>query len=237
MIRYRAMRKLGLPLIGALMAVGAHAQTACDSLVSYRVGERWDYQWYNAEREATYLTNREVTAIDTTAEGVLVSVRMEAIDELRDTVFIGTYQVRCGEDFLTFDLLSRLTPSMLSSLAALELSTQGAGWRLPLRLLPGDTIPPTYARVVGARDGTQVLQLDLGIGATQVLANEDLVTPAGAFPCVALAYELRVTTLVRKRFRLRDWWSPGTGVIRRELFDRYGRFYGYCELVRHIPKK
>ena len=86
-----------------------------------------------------------------------------------------------------------------------------------------------------ASQGAKVLEIDLAIGPVHILDQEDLSTPAGGFPCVAMAYELWVTQLVRKRFRLRDWFAPTVGVIRREVFDRNGKFFGYCELVEFLP--
>ena len=120
---------------------------------------------------------------------------------------------------------------MLSSLSGLDIRTEEEGWRLPHGMRPGDAIPQSFAHLEGYDGRTKVVELDLAIGPVQILEQEDLSTPAGGFPCVAMAYELWVTTVIRKSFRLRDWFAPGVGIIRREVFDKRGRFFGYCELV------
>jgi hypothetical protein len=233
MINHTAVRKLGLLCLWQLGAALLWSQTPCDSLVAYQPAGTWVYQWYDQQQQPTYRLWRQVKRIDSLAAGAEVRIELGVLNDLQDTVYAGNYVVRCDSLGLNFDILARLTPSMLASLNGLELFSEGQGWQLPPQLIPGDTIPATYARIIGRQDGTEVFQLDLGVGEVRVLAQEDLDTPAGPFSCVAMAYELRITTMVRKRFRLRDWWSPGVGIIRRELFDRFGRFYGYCELIRY----
>lgn len=203
--------------------------TNCSSIAEYPIGRQWVYQWYGANQKPSFQTFR--TVAQSSQEGQSATIALKVVDVFTDTLFTGSYQVSCTEAGLYQDLLSKLTPDMLSSLQGLRLASQEDGWRLPHGMHPGDEIPQSYAHLTGFDGNTQVIELDLSIGPVGILEQEDLSTPAGGFPCVAMAYELWVTTVIRKRFRLRDWFSPGIGVIRREVFDRKGRFYGYCELV------
>jgi hypothetical protein len=120
---------------------------------------------------------------------------------------------------------------MLSSLEGLDIRTEEQGWILPRGMHPGDSIPQSYSSLSAYSGDAKILELNLAIGPVIILDQESLNTPAGGFPCVAMAYELWVTQVTRKRFRLRDWFAPGVGVIRREVFDRRGHFFGYCELL------
>ncbi len=120
---------------------------------------------------------------------------------------------------------------MLESLTGLDMRTEESGWLLPTGISPGDSIPQSYSHVSGYSGDSKIIDLDLAIGPVLILDQEDLATPAGGFGCVAMAYELWVTQLVRKRFRLRDWFAPGVGIVRREVFDRRGKIFGYCELL------
>lgn len=158
-------------------------------------------------------------------------VELTIVNSFQDTVYQGQYEVQCTTDGLQQDLLSKLTPDMLQSLTGLDLRTDESGWLLPTGLQPGDSIPQSYSHISGYSGDSKIIDLDLAIGPVLILDQEDLSTPAGGFGCVAMAYELWVTQVVRKRFRLRDWFSPGVGIVRREVFDRRGRFFGYCELL------
>lgn len=209
------------------------AQNDCTSIVEYPLGRQWVYQWYGDNQKPSFRTYHQVIAPGTTAD--ISRLKMVIINAFQDTVYQGQYEVQCTDRGLSLDLLSKLTPDMLSSLAGFELRTEENGWRLPIGLHSGDSIPQSYSHITGFSNGVQVLEIDLAIGPVHILDQEDLNTPAGGFPCVAMAYELWVTQLVRKRFRLRDWFAPSIGVIRREVFDRNGKFFGYCELVAFLP--
>ncbi len=230
---YDTVRKLlGMLLAVAALTAKGTAQMDCSALVPYESGTEWVYQWYGADEKATFQSHRLVLP-----DGVdEMAVQLEIVDALGDTIYQGQYHTRCEEHGLYEGLIGKLTPDMLSSLNNLDLDTQEDGWLIPHGLAPGDTIAQSYSRISASQDGQELLELDLAIGPVNVLSQEDLTTPAGGFPCVVMAYELWVTSIVRKRFRLRDWWSPGIGVIRREVFDRHGRFFGYCELVGFAKK-
>lgn len=206
------------------------SQENCENIADYPLGRQLTYQWYSVDEKPSYQTFH--TVIRANADGPTDSdIRLTILNSFQDTVYEGDYQVRCTPEGLYQDLLAKLTPDMLSSLAGLELRTEEQGWVLPAGMNPGDSIPQSYSHVSGYADDTKIMELDLAIGPVLILAQENLSTPAGGFPCVAMAYELWVTQVVRKRFRLRDWFAPDVGVVRREVFDRRGKFYGHCELI------
>ena len=213
------LRKL---LTTVLLLVSAclpgRAQNDCSSIVEFPPGRQWVYQWYGANEKPSFRTYHRVLAPQATSDQHLLELLI--INAFQDTVYQGQYEVRCTNDGLSLDLLSKLTPDMLSSLAGFELRTEENGWLLPLGLSSGDSIPQAYSHVTGFSKGEKVLEIDLAIGPVHILDQENLSTPAGGFPCVAMAYELWVTQLVRKRFRLRDWFSPSIGVIRRDCRRR-----------------
>lgn len=220
-------------LLLAGVCLTGQAQNDCNGLVEYPVARQWVYQWYGSNQKPSFRAYHRVLTQDNTTGSNLLELFI--LNAFQDTVYQGQYEVQCTDDGLTLDLLAKLTPDMLSSLAGFDLRTEENGWRLPKGLNPGDSIPQSYAHITGFSDGVKVLEIDLAIGPVNILDQENLNTPAGGFSCVAMAYELWVTQLVRKRFRLRDWFAPSIGVIRREVFDRQGRFFGYCELVEFLP--
>ncbi|MEL6657188.1 MAG: hypothetical protein AAFY48_05065 [Bacteroidota bacterium] len=221
---------LTLPLV-FLLAFQALAQEeiSCGDVLEYPAGRQWIYQWYGANQKPSFTTKHYVPVQSST--GAERMVELTIVNSFQDTVYQGQYEVQCTTDGLQQDLLSKLTPDMLQSLTGLDLRTDESGWLLPTGLQPGDSIPQSYSHISGYSGDSKIIDLDLAIGPVLILDQEDLSTPAGGFGCVAMAYELWVTQVVRKRFRLRDWFSPGVGIVRREVFDRRGRFFGYCELL------
>lgn len=212
-----------------LCPITAQEQHPCGDVQAYPVGRQWVYQWYGSNQKPSYMTRHYVPPQSTDQNER--AIELTIVNSFMDTVYMGSYEVQCTANGLQQDLLSKLTPDMLQSLTGLDLRTEESGWLLPLGLEPGDSIPQSYSHVSGYSGDSKIIDLDLAIGPVIILDQEDLSTPAGGFGCVAMAYELWVTQLIRKRFRLRDWFSPGVGIIRREVFDRRGRFFGYCELL------
>jgi len=225
------VRKLPVTLLLILLATGLAAQDDCRAVVNYRPGSAWTYQWYGANEKVTYQTIHRV--VDYDAGDQRSNLELLILNAFQDTVYRGQYAVRCKPEGLYQDLLAKLTPDMLSSLEGLALRAEDQGWLLPRGAHPGDTIPQSYSRITGYDQNVLVLELSLAVGPVVILAQEDLSTPAGGFSCVAMTYELLITQIVQKSFRLRDWFSPGVGVIRREVFDRRGNFFGYCELINY----
>jgi hypothetical protein len=223
------LRKLRFFVPFLLLRLTVAAQPDCSDVLEYPAGRIWVYQWYGANQKPSYQTWHQVPPQQEGREADRVELTI--LNSFQDTVYQGNYYVQCTADGLQQDLLSKLTPDMLQSLAGLELRTTESGWLLPNGVTPGDSIPQSYSHVSGYSGDNKIIDLDLAIGPVLILEQENLSTPAGGFPCVAMAYELWVTQLTRKRFRLRDWFSTGVGIIRREVFDRRGHFFGYCELV------
>ncbi len=222
------LRKLTILTILLLTFFAAVAQNDCNEIASYATHQEWIYQWYGSNEKPSYTSYHKVIS---PAHSDRSQIAVTIINAYGDNVYQGDYFVRCTDIGLYQDLLSKLTPDMLQSLNGLTIKTGEHGWILPHGLKAGDYIPQSYSHIAGFNDGTKIIDLDIAIGPVNIHEREDLTTPAGGFPCVTMSYELWITQMIRKRFRLRDWFAPGVGIIRREIFDRKGQFYGYCELV------
>lgn len=212
--------------------MAAVGQASCDAITEWQPGSTWVYQWFSADKKPAYTTQHRV--LDQTSTPDRRDVQLLVVDAYQDTVHQSSYQVRCDSTGVYQDLLAKLTPDMLRTLSGVSLRSTGKGWQLPIGMQPGDSIPQAFDHIEGFAQTSKILEFDLAIGPVRILAQEDLATPAGGFPCVALAYELWITHVVRKQFRMRDWYAPGIGIIRREVFDRRGKFFGYCELVERF---
>lgn len=210
-------------------ALAATGQVGCDAAAEWQPGSTWVYRWYNADKKNAYTTTHRVLHPPPASDHR--EVQLVVVDAFQDTVHRSSYQIRCDATGVYQDLLAKLTPDMLRTLTGVSLRSTGKGWQLPIGMQPGDSIPQAFDHIEGFDQATKILEFDLAIGPVHILAREDLATPAGGFPCMTLAYELWVTQVVRKQFQMRDWYAPGVGVVRREVFDRRGKFFGYCELV------
>ena len=222
------MRKRLLYLIILIQCITVSAQDDCSSITSFHNGKEWIYQWYGTNNKPSFRSYTKVVSTELNDSSL---VRLIIINAFQDTVYQGKYYVQCTATGLHQDLLAKLTPDMLQSMNGLDIKTSSLGWVLPHNLKAGDYIPQSYAHFSGFAGTAKILDLDISIGPVDIHDREDLTTPAGGFPCMTMSYELWITQMTRKRFKLRDWLSPGIGIIRREVFDRRGQYFGYCELV------
>lgn len=224
------MRKLQLFFILLIQFATVNAQKNCNNITSFHDGQEWTYQWYGTNNKPSFKSYAKVTSSGTSDSSL---VHLVIINAFQDTVYQGNYYVRCTSNGLHQDLLAKLTPDMLQPMNGLDIKTSKLGWVLPLDLKAGDLIPQSYAHFAGFVDNIKILDLDISIGPVNIHDREDLTTPAGGFPCIAISYQLSITKMTRKQFKLRDWLSPGVGIIRREVFDRRGIYFGYCELIKY----
>ena len=222
------MRKLFQLIILLLYLSSISAQKDCSSIATFNDGQEWVYQWYGTNNKPSF---KSYVKVISSQKGDSSLIHLVIINAFEDTVYEGKYYVQCTSTGLQQDLLAKLTPDMLQSMNGLDIKTDKLGWVLPHGLKAGDSIPQSYAHFSGYADDIKILDLDISIGPVAIFDREDLTTPAGGFPCMTMSYELWVTQMTRKRFKLRDWLSPGVGIIRREVFDRRGRYFGYCELI------
>lgn len=223
------LRKLFQLFIILIQFTTINAQKDCSSIATFTEGKEWVYQWYGANNKPSFKSYAKVVS----SNGDSSLVQLVIINAFENTVYQGDYYVQCTGTGLHQDLIAKLTPDMLQSMDGLEIRTGKLGWILPHGLKAGDSIPQSYAHFSGFANNIKILDLDISIGPVNIFDREDLTTPAGGFPCMTMSYELWITQMTRKRFKLRDWISPGVGIIRREVFDRRGHYFGYCELIAY----
>ncbi|MEZ4987041.1 MAG: hypothetical protein R2795_18710 [Saprospiraceae bacterium] len=210
-----------------LFRLPAATQEDCPLPSFLAKGRVWHYQWYDANGRPTYQGIHTVAQTTQTE----VQIELKIIDAYQDTVYKGQYSHTCINNRWYQHLAAKFTPEMLVPFAGLKLRSEESGWLLPIDKMPGDSIPQAFAHIEGYSQNSKIIDLDLAIGGIQLIAQETLQTPAGGYACMAMAYELWITQTIRKKFRLRDWFSQEVGIIRREVFDRSGKYFGYCELT------
>lgn len=191
-------------------------------------GQTWTYQWYNAKNEASFKTYEEVLNISNDSSLLNYTI----INAFKDTVYQAAYLVQRTEDGSMYNPMTRLlTPDMLSSLYGLDVHLSHQNYLLPFDLKENLALPTFYTHLEAYNQETKILDINLALEEVRIADQEDLNTELGEFACFVMSYELWITQMTRKRFRFRDWINAEVGVIRREVFDRKGRYLGYCELI------
>ena len=65
----------------------------------------------------------------------------------------------------------------------------------------------------------------------KVEAEEKITTPAGTFDCLKITYDMvSKIGFVKVQGSSVEWYSPGTGTIRSESYNKRGKLTGYSVL-------
>ncbi len=230
------MRKQITGLVVLLLSsAGLLGQEDCANWFPLKSGTELIHAWYDADGKVTDYSKRKVREVTSRGEeGTLVLVDLSAWTTNSDTLFRNSYLHQCKDGQLLSGLLSRLTPSMLRSIAHLDLKVSGNALILPESLDSLAQLPPSHATLIASENGQQLLNLDMDFKNVKVIDKEVLVTPAGSFDCTLISYEMVISNLARKQFQIREWYAPKVGMVRREIFDRRNQFDSYQELVRVV---
>ncbi len=96
-----------------------------------------------------------------------------------------------------------------------RITSTGGASTLPTNMTPGDTLPSIYSSV-------KVLGMTMKITVTdrQVLRQETIQTPAGAYHCIVIRETKLEKGMGRNRHTIADtWYAQGLGMIRHDTYN------------------
>lgn len=226
------MKKFIVSLVALVAAVSALSGQNLGVFFSITQGDSFTYTIYNPEGEVEYkytYTNKEVSGAD-----------------LSDASVVYGYQFWDGEGAPLFEddgkmdmkitLNSEGTTSYMydvkKSMAIQDVVTMGDVSSIPSDLKVGQTIPDGEIKIKVRNMGASFLITD-----REVLAEEEITTPAGTFKTYKMDEVQTNKVLVsNKTFHIVTWYARNIGCIKQEVYDKRGRLLRTLQLTELVQK-
>lgn len=226
------MKKFIVSLVALVAAVSALSGQNLGVFFSITQGDSFTYTIYNPEGEVEYkytYTNKEVSGAD-----------------LSDASVVYGYQFWDGEGAPLFEddgkmdmkitLNSEGTTSYMydvkKSMAIQDVVTMGDVSSIPSDLKVGQTISDGEIKIKVRNMGASFLITD-----REVLAEEEITTPAGTFKTYKMDEVQTNKVLVsNKTFHIVTWYARNIGCIKQEVYDKRGRLLRTLQLTELVQK-
>ncbi len=208
------------------------AQGTCEVFYVLEAGKRWEYQTYDAKGKPESRIYQEVKSLAQQPEGGMEAlIENRATDKNGKALTQGTFRLICKEDVLKMDLMTSLSPEVMQSLSNMEITVEGTEMLLPAALSKGQELPDAYTNIKAGMQGVAIVNMTIASTNRKVEDQELLQTPAGNFDCYRISYDLSIKTLIKKTYRVVEWYAKGAGMVRSETYDQKGKMEHSMELV------
>ncbi len=227
----RIMKTCGLFIALFLVTTGMKAQE-CSAYFPFKEKTSLEYANYNKKEKLQGYSQSTITVVDETDDGLEAQVETATLDEDREVLQEGAFQVVCKDNILYMDLTDMLSPEMTESFSHMEVTFTGDKMVLPSNLQVGQKLPDAQTVVQAASGGVNLLKFTFEITDRTVEAKESVTTPAGTFDCFKVSHSMDVKMMIKKSFQVTTWYNEKIGMVKQETYDKKGRLDGRSELQK-----
>ena len=180
-----------------------------------------------------------ITAVAETDDGYEATVSGKTVDKKGDMIGEGNFTVLCQDGQLQMDMQRLLTSiDQLQNVQGMNVEIEGNHIVIPASLNVGETLPESTTTITMGMEGVAMTMntTSVTIRDRTVVAQEDVTTPAGTFPCYKITYVMNtnIKTMGMNRemvYTGAEWLSEGVGMVRNEQYDDKDKLTSYSVLT------
>jgi hypothetical protein len=225
------MKKLTGLLIVLMIAMSAKAQN-CEGFFPMKQGAVIETQSFSTKDKLQGTNRQTILAVEQLDEGVAIKVKSEQLDEKGKPTFDQELTMRCENDVFYMDMKDMLDPKTMSGFQDMEVSVSGVDLEFPGIMQVGQTLNDGNIEMSVSSSGFSVMNMNVKILNRKVEAFEPVTTPAGAFDCFKISYDIEMKTIVNIKAKGTEWVAKNVGVVKSEQYDKNGKLTGYTLLSK-----
>lgn len=214
------------------LAWNLSAQGICDAYYVFEEGKQWEYHSFDKKGKLeARIFQRIISLSEQTGNAWEAEVESKVIDKNDRELTTSSFKMTCKQNMLEMDLTSALPPAMMESISNMQVTIEGNQVQLPADLSAGQELPDAYTNIKAGMEGVTIMNMMIESNNRRVEARERLETAAGNFDCYKISYELSIKALIKKTYKVVEWYAQNTGLVRSETYDNKGKLESYLELA------
>ena len=222
------MKKLSL--IGALLIFSIATFAQCNQYYNVKEGTNWTTTNYSAKGKLESKTIQKVTEYSESSNGFEATFEITSVDDKGEQNTLGSSTMRCEDGVIYFDMEDMFPEEQMQSMQGFDMTVDGTNLELPANLKVGETLNDAE---INLHISASPMKLNFKVNITdrQVLAKENLKTPAGDFDCFKLSQNVYMKTIGKMEMKTIEWYSEGVGMVKSESYNKKGKMTGYSILT------
>ncbi len=198
-------------------------QNNCSTYFPFEEQKTLEYTNYDKKGKFASKSISKVTVVDDIDNGLEAQLETQILDEQEEVMTTGSYQVKCLDDELRIDVSNLMSPEMTASFSHLEVTITGEPFTLPSILEPGLTLPDANNVIKAGSGGVNFMNISIDATNRKVEEAEVVRTPAGQFDAIRISYDLDMKMLIKKSFKVVQWYAKDIGMIKSESYNAKGK--------------
>ena len=222
------MRRLFLISTFLISSILSFAQ--CNQYYNVKKGTNWTTSNFSAKGKLESKTIQKVTAYTESSKGFEATFEITSVDDKGEQNTLGSSTMRCEGGVIYFDMEDMFPDEQMQSMQQFDITVDGTGLELPANLKVGQALKDAE---INLHINASPMKLNFMVNITEreVLAEENLNTPAGNFDCFKLTQNVSMKTIGKIEVSSIEWYAKGVGMVKSETYNKKGKMTGYSILT------
>lgn len=192
------------------------------------VREMTSYDKKNKMTGSSVQTVKEIKTSGVKTEWIIGTVSK---DEKGKEISSGDLFMSCEAGIFKMDMRNFIDQATMESFEDMEVTIDATDLAFPGELSVGQALPDGNISLKVSSSGMTVMNMVIKVYDRQVVAREDVTTPAGTFSCFKMTSTVETKNVFTIIAKTTDWMAPNIGTVKSESYDKDGRLTGYTILT------
>jgi len=227
------MKNTATLLMSVIILLGTPTLFAqdCKDYFPHKEGTVLTYENYDKKDKVTGTSVISMQERKETPDGISVVMRSKFIDDKGEEVYESEVPLECKNGVLHLDMSKYLDPASMGAYSGMDVEVSADNLALPLSGTAGTELGDGTVTAVVRNSGVKIVTITIHISDRKIAARERVETPAGAFDCLKITYNIRSQIgFVKVNSSATEWYSPEYGTIRSETYNKKGKLVSYMVL-------
>lgn len=226
------MKKIFITIITVILFAGINGLKAQECAVYLPEQEGTELEFYNYDKKdkLTGITKTKVTSVETKGDTTYYNIHQKLLDENKQVIHQTDMQFKCSGGKFYVDMNSLIGNQQTEAYQDMDMDIEVEEMFIPANLESGQTLDEGSI-TINIKAGPTVITNKTKITNRNVMAIEDITTPAGTFNAAKISSTIETKAgFVTVKSKTIDWYVEGVGVVRTETYDKKDKLTGYTVL-------
>ncbi|MFO7721661.1 MAG: hypothetical protein R6V49_00405 [Bacteroidales bacterium] len=145
-----------------------------------------------------------------------------------DSTISSTFTARCQNGVYSVSMDQFFDENLLAPYEGMEIAIESENLELPVKPVAGQKLKDGYVLVKVMSNGIVIMTINVNVTNRQVVAIEDLTTPAGTFSSAKITYDVESKFgFIKSKSQGAEWYARNVGLVKSETYDKKGKLESY----------